>query len=138
MNFGDITINGQEVRALRHGMAGETDFELHGPQEYGGEIWDVLFEAGQEYGIRWLGWKAYMTTRIISELAQGTEYISAIYDDDMKEYRKWMDADSYEATTSLAGSFTSDDISAWYRSPVELGGAHVHVILSRFHRAGSP
>lgn len=119
-------------------MAGETDFELHGPQEYGDEIWDVLFEAGQEYGIRWLGWKAYMTTRIVSELAQGTEYISAIYDDNMKEYRKWMDADSYEATTSLAGSFTSDDISAWYRSPVELGGTHVHVILSRFHRARSP
>ena len=119
MNFEEIDIGGITVRALRHGMAGEAGFELHAPARYSDKIWKTLLEAGEEHGIREYGWT--LVNRIASGLAQGTDYIPAIYGDDMKEYREWLSADSYEATTSVAGSFDSNDITDYYRTPIELG-----------------
>lgn len=135
MNFKKIDIKGHEVIAVRQGMAGEIGFELHGPREIGEEIYYHIFEAGQEYGIRRLGSK----TRHINLLencfpTQGFEYLPAIYDDDMKEYREWLaDFDegrswvpwkNFNSNFGLAGSFVGDDISDWYMSPVELGWGH--------------
>jgi glycine cleavage system aminomethyltransferase T len=42
-------------------------------------------------------------------------------DERMKKYRKWLPANSYEATGSLAGSFVSDNIEDYYVTPYEIG-----------------
>ena len=39
----------------------------------------------------------------------------------MKKYRKWLPANSYEATGGLAGSFVSDNIEDYYVTPYEIG-----------------
>lgn len=39
----------------------------------------------------------------------------------MADYRKWLGADSYEATNALAGSFVSENIEDYYLTPWELG-----------------
>ena len=39
----------------------------------------------------------------------------------MKAYREWLPADGYEGTGSLGGSYYSDDIADYYRTPHELG-----------------
>jgi vanillate/3-O-methylgallate O-demethylase len=39
----------------------------------------------------------------------------------MADYREWLDADSYEATSTLGGSFDPDDVSEYYLNPIELG-----------------
>ena len=39
----------------------------------------------------------------------------------MKKYRKWLPANSYEATGGLAGSFASDNIEDYYVTPYEIG-----------------
>lgn len=123
-NFGEITIAGYDIRALRHGMAGEIGFELQAPYEYGEEIKDVIFEAGQEFGIRRLGTRAYEPLSVI--LGWVTTHVVPIYDsDDLKGYREWLDADSYEGTYSIAGSFASDDITDYYLSPIDLGYDHL-------------
>ena len=41
--------------------------------------------------------------------------------DDMKPYREWLKATSYEATASLGGSFMSANIEDYYLTPHELG-----------------
>ena len=123
MHVGEIEIEGIDVLALRQGMSGEIGFELQGPEEHGETVWDAVVEAGQEHGLRQLGDRTHMLNHLLMGFAtRGHHYLPAIYGEDMREYREWLDADNYaEANFSLAGSFDADDISAWYRSPVELG-----------------
>jgi vanillate/3-O-methylgallate O-demethylase len=123
-NFKTVEIAGKEVRALRHGMAGEIGFELQGSYEHADLIKDVLLEAGQEYGLQRLGTRAYEPLSV--KLGWVTTYVPAIYTgEEMREYREWLPADSYEATYSVAGSFSSDDISEYYVSPIDLGYDHL-------------
>ena len=41
--------------------------------------------------------------------------------EELKGYREWLSAKSYEATASLGGSFYSDDITDYYLTPYDLG-----------------
>jgi len=123
-NFDTVRIDGHELRALRHGMAGEVGFELQGPYEHAEEIRDAILDAGEEYGIRRLGTRAYEPLSV--KLGWVTTHVPAIYtDEELRPYREWLSADSYEATYSLAGSFRSDDITDYYVSPVDLGYSHM-------------
>lgn len=124
MNFGHVEIAGNDVRAVRFGMSGEIGFELQGPGEYGDEVWDAILEAGEEYGIRRLSVK----TSAINQLESGIptrirDYVSAILHDGMEEYRDWLREHMHRdlITHPIEGSFDSDDITDWYRDPVELG-----------------
>lgn len=127
MRSGWLEIAGHEVRAVRFGMSGELGFELHGPAEYSQEVWDAILEAGQEHGIKRLSSK----TSSINQLESGIptrvrDYVSAIFGDDMAEYREFLEENGTREliTHPVEGSFQADDISAWYRSPVELGWGH--------------
>src|SRR5262245_16896894 len=57
-----LTVAGREVRALRHGMVGQPGWEMFGPWEEGDQVRNAILEAGQEYGIRQVGSRAYPTT----------------------------------------------------------------------------
>ena len=118
-NFDRVTIGGVEVRALRHAMASNAGFEIWGPWGDRDAVRDAILDAGEAYGIRRLGEKSYK--------AQGQEKgwiarpLPAIFDDSMSAYREWLDAEGYEATSTLGGSFDPDDVSAYYLNPIELG-----------------
>jgi vanillate/3-O-methylgallate O-demethylase len=123
MHINRIEINGIEVIALRQGMSGEIGFELQGPQEHADEVWETLVDAGQDHGLRRLGRRTHMINHLLMAFStRGHHYLPAIYDEEMKGYREWLSADNAaEAKFTLAGSFDAADISAWYRTPVELG-----------------
>jgi vanillate/3-O-methylgallate O-demethylase len=115
-----FTIAGRSVRALRHGMVGQPGWELFGPWEDGDAVRDAIVKAGEEYGIRQVGSRAYPTTCLESGWVPSP--LPAIYvGEEMKGYRQWLSTKSYEATASLGGSFYSDDITDYYLSPYELG-----------------
>ena len=115
-----VTIAGREVRALRHGMVGQPGWELFGPWEHGDEVRNAIVEAGQEYGIRQVGSRAYPTTCLESGWIPSP--LPAIYvGGEMKGYRQWLSTKSYEAMASLGGSFYSDDITDYYLTPYDLG-----------------
>jgi vanillate/3-O-methylgallate O-demethylase len=115
-----FTIAGRNVRALRHGMVGQPGWELFGPWEEGDAVRDAIVKAGQEFGIRQVGSRAYPTTCLESGWVPSP--LPAIYvGDEMKGYRQWLTTKSYEATASLGGSFYSDDITDYYLTPYELG-----------------
>ena len=50
--------DGVAARCLRLGFVGELSYELHVGASYAGYVWDLLWEAGAEYGIRPFGLEA--------------------------------------------------------------------------------
>lgn len=115
-----INIKGRKVRALRHGMAGAPGLEIWGPYEEGEEIRAAIVEAGQEFDLHQVGARAYATNTLESGWIPSP--LPAVYTgDQLKAYREWLPASSYEATGSLGGSFASDNIEDYYTNPYELG-----------------
>jgi len=116
----DMTIAGDRVRTLRHGMAGAPGLEVFGPYETYDKIRDAILEAGQEFGMEAVGARAYASNTLESGWIPSP--LPAIYTgEELHGYREWLGADSYEATNSLAGSYVSDDIEDYYLNPWELG-----------------
>lgn len=113
MNLDDIRINGHTVTAIRHSLAGVPGFELLVPEESSEEVRAALCDAGLEYGLREVGTNTWYTTTLESGLPQGNlHYIPALY------------TENVPSAFSVDGSFSSDDITDWYRSPVEFGWGH--------------
>ncbi len=119
-NMGRIKIAGRDVRALRHGMAGTPGLEIWGPYEERDEIRNAILEAGKEFGLREVGSRAYSSNTLESGWIPSP--LPAVYTDErMRKYREWLPADSYEAVSSLAGSFVSKNIEDYYVTPYEMG-----------------
>lgn len=119
-HMGSINIAGREVRALRHGMAGAPGLEVWGPYAEREEIRATIIEAGQEFGLKQVGARAYATNTLESGWIPSP--LPAVYTGaEMKSYREWLPAAGYEGSGSLGGSFYSDNIEDYYLSPYALG-----------------
>ncbi|HUP15194.1 MAG TPA: aminomethyl transferase family protein [Acidimicrobiia bacterium] len=119
-NVGTVRFAGREIPALHHGMAGEPGLEIWGPYAEGAEVKQAILEAGEEYGIRQVGSRAYATNTLESGWIPSP--LPAVYTGErMKSYREWLPADHYEAVGSLGGSFVSYDIEDYYLTPHALG-----------------
>jgi syringate O-demethylase len=117
-------IAGRKVRALRHGMAGQPGLELFGPWDDGEAVRLALVEAGKEFGLRQVGGRAYSSNTLESGWIPSP--LPAIYTgQELKAYREWLPADCYEAKASIGGSFYSDNVEDYYRTPWELGYGHI-------------
>ena len=119
-NMTTITIAGRQVRALRHGMAGQPGLELFGPWPDGEAVKAAIVEAGKDFGLRLVGARAYSSNTLESGWIPSP--MPAIYSGEkMKAYRQWLPANGYEAIASLGGSFYSDNIEDYYLTPYDLG-----------------
>jgi len=115
-----FTIAGRPVRALRHGMVGQPGFELFGPWADGEAVKDAIVAAGEEFGLRLAGARAYSSNTLESGWIPSP--LPAIYTSPkMKAYREWLPANTWEGIASLGGSFYSDNIEDYYLSPYDLG-----------------
>lgn len=126
MHVATITIAGHEIYALRQGMSGEIGFELQGPREFADEIRDAVISAGQGFGMRRLGARATLINHLEACFPTiATDYIPAIFDAETAEYLAEFRASMppYAQPAYIAGSFDGQQISDYYRSPVELGWA---------------
>jgi len=68
-----ISINGTKVYAQRVSYAGELGWELYVPPQRATQVWDLLFEAGREFGIEVGGYKVLDSLR----LEKGYRYYTA-------------------------------------------------------------
>ncbi|MGY1747774.1 MULTISPECIES: vanillate/3-O-methylgallate O-demethylase [unclassified Modestobacter] len=115
-----MNIAGNQVRTLRHGMAGAPGLEIWGPYETYDQTREAILEAGQEFGIEPCGSRAYSSNTLESGWIPSP--LPAVYTSEgLREYREWLPADGYEATNALAGSYVSDNIEDYYQNPWELG-----------------
>lgn len=119
-NMCSVKIAGKHVRALRHGMAGQPGYEFFGPWTDGEAVREALVKAGEEFGLRQVGGRAYSSNTLESGWIPSP--LPAIYTGEkLKPYREWLGADSYEAKASIGGSYVSDNIEDYYLTPWDLG-----------------
>ena len=119
-NIGEITIAGQKVRALHHGMSGVPGSSCSGRGRSMEDVRAAIVEAGNDFGLCQVGSRVYATNTLESGWIPCP--LPAIFTgDEMKAYREWLPAEGYEGTGSLGGSYYSDDISDYYSTPHELG-----------------
>jgi syringate O-demethylase len=117
-------IGGKDVCALRHGMAGQPGWELFGPWEDREAVHDALVSAGEEFGMKLVGGRAYGSNAIESGWIPSP--LPAVYTgDSLKAYREWLPAKGYEGSASVGGSFVSDDIEDYYFTPWDLSYGHL-------------
>jgi vanillate/3-O-methylgallate O-demethylase len=101
-------------------MAGAPGLEIWGPYASYEKIREAILEAGREFGIEPVGSRAYSSNTLESGWIPSP--LPAVYTaEELRPYREWLGADSYEATNALAGSFVSDRIEDYYLNPWELG-----------------
>ena len=118
-NMTTLTIAGKTVGALRHGMSGQPGWELYGPWDDGAAVHEAIVKAGEEFGLRLVGGRAYSSNTLESGWVPSP--LPAVYSGEgTKAYREWLKEDSYEARASLGGSFDSENIADYYFSPWDL------------------
>jgi vanillate/3-O-methylgallate O-demethylase len=119
-NMSTMKIGDKTIRTLRHGMAGSPGLEIWGPYEDQEYVRDHILKAGEEFGLIPVGSRAYPSNTLESGWIPSP--LPAIYTGDkLAGYRKWLGADSYEATGSIGGSFVGKKIEDYYLNPWELG-----------------
>jgi syringate O-demethylase len=124
-NMTTVSIAGKSVRALRHGMVGQPGWELFGPWEDEAPVHEALLAAGEEFGMRQAGGRAYSSNTLESGWIPSP--LPAVYSgESLREYREWLPATGYEGSASIGGSFSSDEIEDYYFTPWDLGyGSYV-------------
>jgi glycine cleavage system aminomethyltransferase T len=124
-NMTTVSIGGRAVQALRHGMAGQPGWELFGPWDDYEAVHEALVSAGEDFGMRLVGGRAYSSNTLESGWIPSP--LPAVYSgDELKPYREWLPATGYEGRASIGGSFVSDAIDDYYFTPWDLGyGSYV-------------
>lgn len=124
-HIGDLKIAGCDVRALNHSMSRMSGLELHGPMAEAERVLDSIVAAGDAFGLRIGGSRAYST--VSPESGWIPSPMPAVYSGTgMEPYQNWLSADGFEAMASLGGSFLSENIEDYYQTPWDLGyGRHV-------------
>ncbi len=115
-----LEIAGKTVGALRHGMVGQPGWELYGPWQDREAVLEAILAAGEEYGLRRSGGRAYSSNTLESGWIPSP--LPAVYSgESLKAYREWLPATGYEGSASVGGSFVSEDIEDYYFTPWDLG-----------------
>jgi glycine cleavage system aminomethyltransferase T len=115
-----MKIAGRDVRALRHGMAGQAGFELFGAWKDLDVVLETVVKAGEEFGLRLSGGRAYSSNTLESGWIPCP--LPAIFTgESMRPYREWLPANSFEGKASLGGSYAPARIEDCYLTPWDLG-----------------
>lgn len=117
-------IAGKDVRILRLGMSGTLAYEIHGPMEDANEVYSKIWEAGQEFGIKKMGFVAY----VMQHTEGGFPNINLHYpmpwfesDPGLAEYLTAHPELAYfNANRVLAGSM-GDDLENRFVTPYDVG-----------------
>ncbi|HTF94140.1 MAG TPA: aminomethyl transferase family protein, partial [Verrucomicrobiae bacterium] len=107
-------IAGAEVLVLRMGVTGELGYEVHGPSEWGNDVWIAIHEAGQEFGLKLMGRRA----QIIGHVESG---IATIIRDFLPAAAATAGKSKSHVPDMMGGSYEWTDPKELTRTPAELG-----------------
>lgn len=108
------TLAGLPVRVLRTGISGELGYEVHGAADDANAVWSAVVAAGEQFGIRRLGFRSQPVQHIEAGIAtNGLDYLpSAILTPGApRQFRRGQ----------IGGSFVPGHVSDYFRKPAELG-----------------
>jgi len=116
-----VRIAAVECLVLRHSMSGHRGYEISGPYDQGETVvLKAILEAGARHGLLRAGAKTYYSASF--EGGWMAYPLPAIYtDEELRAYREWLPADSWEGKFQLAGSFRPERIEDYYVTPYEMG-----------------
>jgi glycine cleavage system aminomethyltransferase T len=115
-----VSLGGANIRALRHGMAGQTGYEFIGAWEDAAAVKEALLAAGVPLGLVQVGAMAYATPNIESGWIPSP--VPGIYTSaELADYRRWVPLFGIEGKRPLHGSFFSENVEDYYVTPYELG-----------------
>jgi len=107
-------IGGHRVRILRTGITGELGYEVHGPADIGNEIWEAIYEAGKELGVRRLGGRSMLISHVEGCYPTiGRDFVPATSSKAVASKAHTID--------NRGGSYEWSHPSELMRSPFELG-----------------
>jgi glycine cleavage system aminomethyltransferase T len=120
-HFRTSSAEGMEVTVLRVGMPGTLAYEFHGKAEDGPAVYNAVLKAGEPFGIRRLGFRAYLMQHTEGGFPQAFNHFPHpwLEDDGFLQYLEKIGIRA-RYTSNCAGSM-GPDIRLRYRTPVELG-----------------
>jgi vanillate/3-O-methylgallate O-demethylase len=108
------SIGDMKVRILRMGVTGELGYEVHGRSEDGNDVWEAIYEAGKEFGIKRMGRRS----QIIGHIEAG---IPTVARDFYPAAGSTPAKSKVHSIVTTGGSYEWSDISELMHSPFELG-----------------
>ncbi|BBB02000.1 putative glycine cleavage T protein [Actinacidiphila reveromycinica] len=108
-------VNGIPVVILRTGISGELGYELHGATDDAEAVWTAVLSAGEEHGIRQLGFRSQPVQHIEAGIAtNGLDYLPASIPTPgaPRQFRRGTPGGSFVPTNGLTD---------YFRTPGELG-----------------
>lgn len=114
-------INGMNIRITRMGMAGTLSYEVHGKTKDVISVYNAIMNAGEPFGIRKLGLRAYKLNHTEAGFPQSFVHFPC----PLSEDRGLMDflgkTQKVRGPSSVLLGSMGTDIRLRYRNPVELG-----------------
>jgi len=110
-------IGDADVRVTRMGMAGSLAYEIHGKTRDAQSVYNAVLKAGEEFGIKKIGFTAYQLSHTEAGFPQGFMHFSYPWGED-KGLMEFMKMPGFYIP--CRGSM-GPDMSLRYRNPVELG-----------------
>jgi len=118
------SIDGKEVRILRMGMAGTLAYEVHGQVKDAYPVYNAIFKAGEQFGIRKLGHHTYMMNHTEDGFPQAYYHFPYPWFEDKGFGEFLQKMGGIQASRQIVhGSIGPDNVRLCYRNPVELGWA---------------
>jgi glycine cleavage system aminomethyltransferase T len=118
LGFRGTAVAGTRSEICRIGMSGTLAYELRGPIEEGPAVYDAVVRAGEDLGIRRLGWRTYTVNHVEGGFPQAIwTFIGAGEDD--PGYRAFL-GDDPAFVSRKSGSVDPGDLRARQRTPVEV------------------
>lgn len=106
-----------EIEIQRIGMTGTLAYELRGAADDGPAVYDAVYQAGKEYGMKRLGWRTYVVNHVEGGFPQTSCTFLQACNDDPDFIATGMNLLPPKHT----GSIDPSDARARYRTPVEVG-----------------
>jgi vanillate/3-O-methylgallate O-demethylase len=108
-----------DIELSRIGMAGTLAYELRGPLKYGPAVFDAVYQAGKDFGIKRLGWRTYVVNHTEGGFPQqGCTFLpSAFFDAGMLSDPVF---GAMVPPAALTGSADPNDARARLRTPHEV------------------
>lgn len=115
-----------DLELSRIGMAGTLAYEVRGPLEHGPTVYDAIYKAGKELGLKRLGWRTYVVNHTEGGFPQqGCTFLPAAFGD--PGFLSMLGVGGPDMAANGPGSFPGSidptDIRARLRTPQEVNWA---------------